>query len=218
MKEKDVQMLAMLSMLVLQTELGKQGPSISKTKNKTPTSAAPSRTSNVDYFSLTKSTNLLSPSSPDWPRLPPSPVTGSVSFSSSNSSRGSWSSLFNTGTVRQFMNGVQDSLREGLSTPAEVIPSHAVATKATEKLGRTGLDLTMGGLRKRRMRLESLLHTQTPMATPKLGNEGIRQPSKPLSASFSSASHRQLRFLDSTSSFINENQVVTFEPDSQEDR
>jgi len=180
----------------------------------------PSRMAGVDYFSLTKSTiNLLSPSSPDWPRLP-SPVTGSVSFSSSNSSRGSWSSLFNTGTMRQFMNGVQGSFREGLSTPTEVVPSHGistVATKATEKSGRTGLDLTMAGVRKRRMRQESLLHTQAPMSVPKLGNDGLRQSSKPLSASFSSANHRHLRFTESTSSFINENQVVTFEPDSQED-
>ncbi|KAF8798319.1 hypothetical protein BYT27DRAFT_7246637 [Phlegmacium glaucopus] len=218
-KEKDVQMLAMLSMLVLQTELGAiLSPSISRVKDSTPTTAVPLRMAGLDYFSLTKSAvNLFSPSSPDWPRFPSSPVA--PSFSSSNSSRGSWSSLFNAGTMRQFMNGVQDTWKEGLLTPTEIVPSYGistVATRSTEKLGRTGSDLAVGALRQRRMRQGSLLHTQTP-TTPKSWNDGVRQPSKPLLTSFSSAGHRQhLRFRDS-SSFINENQVVVFGPDCLED-
>ena len=215
-------MLAMLSMLVLQTELG--GPRAPSVKHTTTTMGVPLRMANTDYFSLTKSTvNLLSPTSPEWPHLPSSPVASSMtpSFSSSNSSRGSWSSLFNTGTMRQFMNGVQDSLKEGLSTPTEIVPSHGISTvasRSTEKLGRPGLNLSVGGLLKRRMRQESLLHTQAPTSISKSWHDGVRQPSKPLSAPFSSAGHRQhlLRFTES-SSFINEHQVVIFEPDRHED-
>jgi WD repeat-containing protein 59 len=208
-KEKDVQMLAMLSMLVLQTELG--APSI-RVKNTTPS---------VDYFSLKKSAvNLLSPLSPEWPRLPSSPVAPSIapSFSSSNSTRGSWSSLFNTGTMRQFMNGVQDSLKEGLSTPSEIVPSHGISiagTRSDEKLEPTGFELGVGGLSKRRVIQESLLHVQVPTGISKSWNDDAR-PSKLTGVSFSSAGHRRLRFTDS-SSFINENQVVIFEPDSSED-
>jgi WD repeat-containing protein 59 len=217
-KEKDVQMLAMLSMLVVQTQLGTRN--ISRVKNVTPI-IAPLRMANMDYFSFTKSTvKLLSPTLPEWPHLPSSPVASSMapSFSSSNSSRGSWSSLFNTGTMRQFMNGVQDSLKEGLSTPTEIIPPgiSMIATRSTEKLGRTESDLPAGGVRKRRTRQESLLHTQAPTVNPKSWNESARQPLKPLSTSFSSAGNRQLRFTES-SSFINESKVVIFEPDYHED-
>lgn len=67
----------------------------------------------MDYFSLARP----SPRSPNWPRLPSSPTAPLIPLSSSNSSRGSWSSLFNSGSVRQFMTGVQDTLKEGLTTP-----------------------------------------------------------------------------------------------------
>jgi len=56
--------------------------------------------------------------------LPPAPPVPSV-LSSSNSSQRSWSSLFNTGSVRQFMTGVQDTLKDGLMTPAgEILTDH----------------------------------------------------------------------------------------------
>ena len=206
-KEKDVQMLAMLSMLVLQTEYGAN----SAPSNTTPT---------VDYFSLTKSTVnlLLDPTSSEWPHLPSSPIAPSMtpSFSSSNSSRGSWSSLFNTGSVRQFMNGVQGSVKEGQSTPNEIIPSHGISivtTRSAEKPGRTGIDLDVGGLGKRRMRQES---GQLAPLISKSWNDDVRQRPKRTATSFLSAGHRQLRFRDS-SSFSNENQVVIFEPDCGED-
>ena len=92
----------------------------------------------LDYFSLNKSghtplalhlrsrSERQSPKSPMWPRLPststtPPPVPGP---SSSNSSRtGSWSSLFTTNHMRQFvadkLTGVQDSFKDGLMTPIE---------------------------------------------------------------------------------------------------
>ena len=203
MKEKDVQMLAMLSMLVLQTELRANLAPRMRVKNTTPITALTSRMASVDYFSLTKPPiNILGSNSPEWPSSPVAPSM-TPSFSSSNSSRGSWSSLFNTGTVRQFMNGVQGSLKEGLSTPTEIIPSHGMS-RSTEKVRRTGSELP-----KRRTRQDSLLHAQVPTV-----NSGVQQPFTP--ASFSSAGHRQLRFTGS-SSFTNENQVVIFEPDRHED-
>ena len=78
-----------------------------------------------DYFSLSRSKDpraaILSPA---WPRLPStSPTTThyavATSLSASTSSKGSWSSLFNTGSVRQFMSGVHESI----STPLDTIPS-----------------------------------------------------------------------------------------------
>ena len=210
-------MLAMLSALVLQTNLGADLTPSRREKNIIP--AVP-RMANVDYFSLTKSTlSPSNPASPEWPRLPSSVASSTTSsFSSSNSSRGSWSSLFNTGTMRQFMNGMQGSLKEGLSAPTEIVPSHGIpiaTTKSTEKSGRTGLDLTLAQ-RKRGIRQEFLLHTQALTMAPKPSNDTGRQPSKGALVSVSAASHRQLRFADSNS-FMSENQVVVFEPDSHED-
>ena len=77
-----------------------------------------------DYFSLSRSKDPLAAIlSPAWPRLPStSPTTTNYvvgsSLSTSNSSRGSWSSLFNTGSVRQFMSGVHESI----STPLDTLP------------------------------------------------------------------------------------------------
>jgi WD repeat-containing protein 59 len=77
-----------------------------------------------DYFSLAKTKDPRAAiMSPVWPRLPStSPTTASyavaTSLSLSNSSRGSWSSLFNTGSVRQFMSGVHESI----STPLDTLP------------------------------------------------------------------------------------------------
>jgi hypothetical protein len=77
-----------------------------------------------DYFSLSRSKDPLAAIlSPAWPRLPStSPTTTNYvvgsSLSASVSSRGSWSSLFNTGSVRQFMSGVHESI----STPLDTLP------------------------------------------------------------------------------------------------
>ena len=204
-KEKDVQMLAMLSMLVFQTELGGNLAPRMRVKNTTSIMALTSRMASVDYFSLTKPpVNALGSNSPEWP---PSPVAPSItpSFSSSNSSRGSWSSLFNTGTVRQFMNGVQGSLKEGLLTPTEFIPSQGMSRSA-EKLRPASSEPAVGELPKRRMRQDSLQHSQAPTA---ISGVQIFKPA-------SSTGHRQLRITDS-SFYTNENQVVIFEPDHHED-
>jgi WD repeat-containing protein 59 len=205
-KEKDVQMLAMLSMLVLQTELrGNLAPKM-RVKNTTSITALTARMASVDYFSFTNPpVNTLGSNSPEWPSSPVAPSI-TPSFSSSNSSRGSWSSLFNTGTVRQFMNGVQGSLKEGLLTPTEFIPSHGMSRSA-EKLRATGSEQAVGESPKRRMRQNSLQHARVQTVI-----SGVQQTFKPTS----SAGHRSLRNTDS-SSFTIENQVVIFEPARHED-
>lgn len=198
-KEKDVQMLAMLSMLVLQTELkGNLAPRM-RVKNTTSITALTSRMTSEDYFSLPKTpVNTLGSNSPEWPSSPVAPSI-TPSYSSSSSSRGSWSSLFNTGTVRQFMNGVQGSLKEGLMTPTDFVPSQGTSRSA-EKLRPASSEPVVP---KRRMRQDSLQHPQVPTII-----SGMQQTLKPAS----SVGHRQLGITDS-SSFSIENQVVIFEPD-----
>jgi len=117
-------MLAIISMLILQTEHRHVLPRSANAVAVKESNSAPlvsSRGNNVDYFSLKKPATPSSSISIAWARMPsPKLSLHAPSVSSSNSSRGSWSSLFNTGTVRQFMTGVQDSLKEGLATPLEV--------------------------------------------------------------------------------------------------
>lgn len=117
----------MISMLILQTEHGRVLPRSGSTKKEpTPAQLTSSRGSGLDYFSLAKSNNPTSPITSTWARVAsPKPLPLAPSVSSSNSSRGSWSSLFNSGTMRQFMSGVQDTL---LLTPSENHPSEVPVT------------------------------------------------------------------------------------------
>ncbi|KAI4527925.1 WD40 repeat-like protein [Schizophyllum commune Loenen D] len=126
---KDVQMLGMLSSVILQAfdhhQVGAIQPkspvTATHTRRSTPLSA---NIANLDYFTTRRS--RTSPHSPPWHRSgndSPSRNFINAAISSSNSSRGSWSSLFNTGTMRQYLAGVQDTLREGLATPStETLP------------------------------------------------------------------------------------------------
>jgi WD repeat-containing protein 59 len=95
---------------------------------------------NGDYFSLTRAINSEAPAtSPNWPRLPSASTTAppvAASISSTSSSRGSWSNLFNTGTVRQFMAGVQDTFKDGLMTPTESQHGGAISAGATSQAPR----------------------------------------------------------------------------------
>ncbi|KAG8221615.1 hypothetical protein J3R82DRAFT_1892 [Butyriboletus roseoflavus] len=119
----DVQMLAMLAVVLLKAYTS----SVEQLATHTPFTkeASPTVSKNeFDYFSLSRSKDpRAAVLSPAWPRLPStSPTTTNYvvgsSLSTSNSSRGSWSSLFNTGSVRQFMSGVHESI----STPLDTLP------------------------------------------------------------------------------------------------
>ena len=143
---RDVQVLAMLAVALLKAYASsvEQGECVLPAAirhstwaavTNTPSTKEPSPTiskTESDYFSLARSKDPRAAIlSPGWPRLPStSPTTTSYvvasSLSASNSSRGSWSSLFNTGSVRQFMSGVQESISAPLDTlpvkPAVAIP------------------------------------------------------------------------------------------------
>ena len=115
-------MLAMLSGLLLRTGL-KYPEETPPTKQTELRQVTPKLVSG-DYFSLSEAT--ARPSPPVWPRHHhqpspiPLPLAPSLSSSGPSGARASWSSLFNTGSVRQFMSGVQDTLKEGLTTPLEI--------------------------------------------------------------------------------------------------
>ena len=223
-------MLAMIAVLVLQTEhVSVLAPSLSRKKESTPIIPTIShRIGGTDYFSLMKSTNVPSPVSPAaWPRQPSPTIPALVSsLSSSNSSRGSWSSLFNTGSMQRFMNGVQDTLKEGLGTPGEV-PSSArdiqgrdiqgALSRSVERFSRNqDLHSPAPGQRRRRVRKDSALYS--PANVSRSWNEGLVHPSKALSPSFSSTAHKRppLRFVRSNA-FIHEKQMVIFEPPLHEE-
>ncbi|EGN97137.1 hypothetical protein SERLA73DRAFT_57400 [Serpula lacrymans var. lacrymans S7.3] len=119
---KDIQMLAMISIVLLKTYINSwshddAGNHSSDVKEHV---SAISK-AGLDYFSLARPKEGPSAAlSPGWPRLPSTSPTA-LPLSASNSSRGSWSSLFNPGSVRQFMSGVQ----EVVSTPAEAVSATA---------------------------------------------------------------------------------------------
>ncbi|KAG6372963.1 hypothetical protein JVT61DRAFT_7009 [Boletus reticuloceps] len=120
---RDVQTLAMLAVVLLKaytSSVEQLATDTRSTKESSPTVAK----NEGDYFSLSRSKDpRVAILSPAWPRLPStSPTTTNYavasSLSASGSSRGSWSSLFTTGSVRQFMSGVHESI----STPLDTLP------------------------------------------------------------------------------------------------
>ncbi|KAF5346263.1 hypothetical protein D9756_011276 [Leucocoprinus leucothites] len=127
-KNKDLQMLAMLAVLILQTPYSTiagpppprpqnfQRPSI----NVLPSSILSPKSNAFDVFTIAQGLNQQ-PTSPALGRLPPSPIGPALapSLSSSTSSRGSWTSIFNTG--RQF---VQDTFNPTLPAPTD-LPIHS---------------------------------------------------------------------------------------------
>lgn len=121
-RNKDIQMLAMLSVLLLQThDLMFSNTPTTATIGEITLPAANRACGGEDYFSLTPQSpqNARPPICPRRPSTPTVPQQPGTSVPSSTSSRGSWSTLFNTGSMRQFMSGVQDSLKEGLNLPLE---------------------------------------------------------------------------------------------------
>jgi hypothetical protein len=126
----DLQMLAMTSMIILQaccTSAHTLSPvRVTAPKPEIRNTSSVVQNLGADYFSVTGVPNDSSPlDSPSWPRLPSaSPIAPSMS--SSTSSKGSWSSLFNTGSVRQFMSSVQDSIKDGAMLPTDSQPGPVI--------------------------------------------------------------------------------------------
>ncbi|XP_006457486.1 hypothetical protein AGABI2DRAFT_189013 [Agaricus bisporus var. bisporus H97] len=117
-KNKDIQMLAMVSVLMLQTPYAETGvypspvqptylqrPSI----NVLSSSIRNARSNSTDYFSAVQGLNQQHPTSP----ITPAPLAPSLS--SSTSSRNSWASIFGAG--RQF---VQETFHPTLATHADI--------------------------------------------------------------------------------------------------
>ncbi|KAF7347130.1 WD-REPEATS-REGION domain-containing protein [Mycena venus] len=109
----------------------------------------------------------------------------STPLSTSNSSRGSWSSLFNAGSVRQFMSGMQDSLKDGLTTPSEPPTTSTIPVPKVDCISR-GPDSPLP--RRRAYWRESGL--PSPSSVSKSWNEAT-SPAVKHAVSFSSAGHRR---------------------------
>ncbi|KAK7061329.1 WD-repeats-region domain-containing protein [Favolaschia claudopus] len=217
-KMKDLQMLAMLSMIVLQGYQHARLPPPTKSpdvqRTSTPKHAA------MDYFSISRTsssggnTGRLSPISPSWPRLIASPqvLSAQAQLSTSTSSRGSWSSLFNTGSVRQFMSGVGDTLKDGLTTPSEPPATSAVPVPKSDRVNR-GPDSPLP--RRRAYWRESGL--PSPSTVSRSWNETM-SPSVKQTVSFSSSGHRRPLVSrtntpnSNSKDAIHEARVVLFEP------
>ncbi|GLB36811.1 putative WD40 repeats [Lyophyllum shimeji] len=236
-KNKDIQMLAMLSVLLLQVHEFTAKPALTEGRNAgmdLRTSA--SKFTGVDYFSIGHHLSPQNERPPAWPRRPSPPTLQqqqqlAASLSSSNSSRGSWSSLFNTGSVRQFMSGVQDTL---LPTPHET-PSMTTVTSNPSAPGSSSgsaeivfpafkLDkisrVTEGRRKKQRKEQARPLTAPTPpVAASKSWNETTQpqpqpHPFKP-APSFSSAAHRRTplaQVTDPNNSRAGYKRTIVFEP------
>ncbi|KAJ7739030.1 hypothetical protein DFH07DRAFT_983862 [Mycena maculata] len=212
-KVKDIQMLAMLSMIVLQgcRSMGSGANTKSPDLRGTPTP----KYGGVDYFSLSRSssggnTGHMSPISPTWPRLTASPplTSNQPVLSTSNSSRGSWSSLFNAGSMRQFMSGVQESLKDGLTTPSETPASiSAIPVPKSDRIHR-GPDSPLP--RRRGYWRDAGL--PSPTAVSKSWNDSSSLRMKH-AVSFSSAGHRPPAFsrLNASKDAIHEARVVVYD-------
>ncbi len=167
-KNKDVQMLGMLSMLMLQTRyctLELLGPFPMLATSATPILTQQRPTSRpefggsvntsamltvpkvgpVDYFNLTRVINgaaPMPPSSPEWPRLTTiPPMSPPPPLSNPSTSRGSWS-LFGAGGVKQF---VQETFtKDGPQTPSIVLDPSMVAENVKGGEGKAGRTLSGG--------------------------------------------------------------------------
>ncbi|KAF5337912.1 hypothetical protein D9758_013131 [Tetrapyrgos nigripes] len=213
--QKDVQMLAMVAVIVMQ-RFPNYPPSQSISQvhspgsNRLPSAIHTPKSLHSDYFGMTKSYEPpLSPTS----RMPSSPQP----ISTSTSSKGSWSSLFNSGAMRQIMSGMQDTLKDGLINPTEIaptaIPGKWIAVPRSDKIIR-GPDSPLP--RQRTPWKDSL--PSTPAGVSKSWNEtSMTSPNNP---SFSSAGHRKSSFLHRNSSHrkpIKEKWAVVFRPVPEEE-
>jgi hypothetical protein len=89
-----------------------------------PVTAVPpmQRVPSGDYFTHRRRSSRVGPLSPGWPRTASSPTTNVSTSLGSASSRGSWSSLFNTSSMRQLV-GVAPEPQSAPSTRAGITDS-----------------------------------------------------------------------------------------------
>lgn len=207
-KNKDIQMLAMLAALILQTPYAMiaassppaplpQRPSI----NLLPSSIRSPRTSAFDYYTIAQGLNQQ-PLSPASGRLP-SPIAPTLapSLSSSTSSRGSWTNIFSTG--RQF---VQDTFNPTLnpSTDLTIQTDRHSLSPIPDKLKVPDSPVTTGAQPFRKRKDSHITHASSTLnsagATSKSWTETVPHQKGPLSGgsggsgpgsgvSFSSAGH-----------------------------
>ncbi|KAG6828743.1 hypothetical protein H0H92_006881 [Tricholoma furcatifolium] len=231
-KNKDVQMLGMISVILLQTYdlLGASA--------NLPIAPIYNSVVGDDYFSLVRPnprtdrpTLWRRPSTPTVPQ--PQPGT---SLASSTSSRGSWSSLFNAGSMRQFMSGVQDTFKEGLTTPLEAPPSNTnptplippTASTAAGNTARPRIQLP-GQLENsrysadviRRQQRQGLLGSEpkSPVSPSKTWNEtGSLQGSKIAPSLSSSATTRRTpltQVSDPSNTTVEHRRMIVFQPPAE---
>ncbi|KAJ7050532.1 hypothetical protein C8F01DRAFT_683078 [Mycena amicta] len=203
-------MLAMLSMIVLQG-CRKTLPLEAPVKSPPIHGAPTPRTGPMDYFSISRSTSgtsRMSPISPTWPRLsaaspPIAPLQPPLS--TSGSSRGSWSSLFNAGSVRQFMSGVQDSFMTPSELPASIpVPKGDRIQRAPD---------SPVPHRRSYWRDPGL---PSPSIVSKSWNETI-SPGMKLAVSFSSAGHKRVPFSTPPHQAIQESRIVVYDVPAEDD-
>ncbi|KAJ7184758.1 hypothetical protein C8R46DRAFT_1158882 [Mycena filopes] len=195
-KTKDLQMLAMLAMIVLQGCHDPRAPTKTKSPDVRGTPTVP-KYGPVDYFSISRSssggnTSHMSPVSPTWPRLTASPPVAS-------------SQPFNTG--RQFMTSMQDTLKDGLTTPSEPPATSTIPVPKADRVIR-GPDSPLPR-RKSNWRESGL---PSPTAVSKSWNEAS-SPAIKHAVSFSSAGHRRSVFsrTNTRKDAIHEARVVVFD-------
>jgi hypothetical protein len=133
------------------------GAPTSKESSVTPLTSP--RGGNVDYFSLKKPTITASPISFAWAQIASPKTPLRAPSVSSNSLRGSWSSLFNTGTMRH-------TLKEGLLTPSEVpppvtTPEIQITTVVSQEKNTRTTDLNSSQPRKKRTRNNSVFKSRS---------------------------------------------------------
>ncbi|KAG6836530.1 hypothetical protein H0H93_007076 [Arthromyces matolae] len=202
-KTKDIQMLAMLSVLLLQIyDMMTSRASLLLLSPDTLPDLTKEYTGE-DYFSLQHQTSH-SERLP-WPRTPTRPQQQlGTSVPSSTSSRGSWSSLFNAGSVRQFMSGVGDTIKDGLTTPNEGISNISPPTILPPSITRSRIHMnvqldtsrrSLDSIRRQHRREPSLLSLEpksplspVPVVASKSWNEPTPSHPTKVSPSFSSVS------------------------------
>ncbi|KAL0958954.1 hypothetical protein HGRIS_014266 [Hohenbuehelia grisea] len=172
--EKDLQMLAMVAVVLLQLQNFPSGADDSEPQRQTshkektmrsPLSPLLPSLPGLDYFSLART---ISGGGSPRHQTPASPVSAQPS-----QTRSSWSSLFNAGSMRQLMVGTQDPAKDASPVQSEPTPTapmseKTIAVPSHRKLvSGMGSPLSPRGNRKR----ENIV--RSPSAVSRSWNEGL---------------------------------------------